>query len=119
MRYELHIQCINRDEAFALRDLISDLISDLIGGKCEIVTLSDAEDYRRMDVSGWPMAKYLLSRMEPGRYYERESLALILEDMGWSKNSLPTLLVKLTAQGYLKRTPNGLYRKAEKNETME
>lgn len=111
MRYELRIRCIDRDEAFALRDLIS----DLIGGKCEIVTSSDAEDYRTMDVSNWPLAKYLLSRMESNRYYARDDLALILEDMGWSKNSLPTVLVKLTAQGYLKRTPTGLYRKEPAN----
>lgn len=110
MRYELRIRCADRDEAEALRDLLSDLC------KVELIQLSGADEYRTLDVRSWPMANYLLSRMDESRTYQKEDIGGIVEEMGWSANSIPTLLVKLTSVGVLRKLGTGLYRKVKNDE---
>lgn len=109
MRYELRIRCADRDEADSLRDLLSDLC------KVELIQLQGADEYRALDVRSWPMANYLLSRMEESRTYTKEDMQGFLEEMGWSANSISVLLVKLTSAGTLRKIGTGLYRKT-KNE---
>lgn len=104
MRYEIKITCKDQEEARAIRDMLDGVV------ECEIVHISEPSDYQKLDVRGWPMAKWMLSKMDPSRHYDRYQLAEILEEMGWSANSAGTLLVKLTQQGVLRKSGT-LYKK--------
>ena len=52
--------------------------------------------------------------MDPSRSYFKDDLALFAEEMGWSANSISTVLVKLCAAGVLRKIGTGLYRKEPK-----
>ena len=110
MRYGIRIALTDHDEAYELRRILSDIVDH----KVELVKISGAEEYARLDVRSWPLANYILSRMDPSRSYFKDDLALFAEEMGWSANSISTVLVKLCAAGVLRKIGTGLYRKEPK-----
>lgn len=107
MRYEIRISLTDKEEAQNLRDILADLVEQ----KVEVVYIQGADEYKKLDVRKWPMAQYMLSRMESSRIYTKEDLAIFIEEMGWAASSIPTLLVKLTAEGVLSKVGTGVYRK--------